>query len=408
VVSLHLLFGAVAATYALGAGLLAIRLPLHPRVRSVLWGFAGIAILLAGLYVFDVLAAVPFWRWFLDPVDGEKNAVAAFASLQLLGIGVVALYCGLRLATTRRVRVYWLFVAALFGFMSADEYFMLHEGFYNWEHIYAGVGLLLAAASAFIFRVDLPCRHAVFWLIAAGLALIAVGGILIEDVIVKYSCFYWVQPFEQCFRLQVLEEFFEIAGGTLVFVGVLEFARQGSEPARFRVLMRRVWLVLAVWLAVLVGNFWLQPALEARLLAREVDVQYLNGDLELIGYRVSSRPVISGTSSWQATLYWRANALLQAEYGVSLHFVTYPEVASITQNDLLLLNPSPLDWLPGQIIKQTIDLAIPPALEAPRNYWLTVTIWQSPWYDHNYIPIAETDQRLLTPEIVILEDFPFQ
>jgi hypothetical protein len=67
-----------------------------------------------------------------------------------------------------------------------------------------------------------------------------------------------------------------------------------------------------------------------------------------------------------------------------------------------------LDWVPGEVIKQTIELNIPSELEAPRNYWLALMIWQSPWYDHNTIPISQTDQRLLTPEIVILEDFPAQ
>ena len=93
--------------------------------------------------------------------------------------------------------------------MAADEYVQIHEYFPDWKYVYGALGMLLVAATLVTFRRQWPEQRLVLFLIVGGLAVMAAGGIIIEHVVLFRGCFDLV---EDCFRLQIFEEFFGFGG----------------------------------------------------------------------------------------------------------------------------------------------------------------------------------------------------
>lgn len=338
--------------------------------------------------------------WFIDMISEERNGPTLLAATQLAVLGIFALYHARGLIRRWTWRdAYWLLFGVAFLIMAADEYVQIHEYFPDWKYVYGALGMLLVAATLVTFRRQWPEQRLVLFLIVGGLAVMAAGGIIIEHVVLFRGCFDLV---EDCFRLQIFEEFFELLGASLVLAAVIEHTlRQGARSQR-RQAARFVAAGTLGWAMLLVGYQYLLPALQVRWLATPVKVEYLDGQLELVGYRLPNKPLTPDAGSLPVTLYWRARERQHDEYGMSMHLEEFPDLVNVTQTDIPMSSPPATAWLPGQIVPQVVEIPVPPDIEAPRDYWLLLTIWTRPWYDFNYLPITQADRELLSSETVIL------
>ncbi len=343
-----------------------------------------------------------FLSWFVNISHEERNGGATLAATQLAVLGTLALVHAARLLRQReRSAAYWALFGLLFVGMGIDEFFQLHEPFRAWEYVYTALGILFLVATVAAFRSWWPRQKLVPGLIVAGLGLMAAGGLVVEHFVLAKGCYGLV---EDCFGFQVYEEFLEFSGATLIFVAFVEHTYRGSHaPVDGRRLARLAVAAALGWALVFSLDHYVRPRLEARWLAAPVELEYLDGQIELLGYRIPNKPLTAKSGGLPVTLYWRASRQLEHEYGISMHLVQFPEVAAVTQNDIPIETPPASVWLPGQIVRQVIVIPIPPDMEAPRDYWLTLTLWQQPWYDHNYLPATHSDRELLLPQTPVLQ-----
>ncbi|HEY90133.1 MAG TPA: hypothetical protein G4N98_10480 [Thermoflexia bacterium] len=386
---------------------LILKLFIFPRLtrtaRKVLLGLTIFELFLSAYYLLPWPNS-PFWNWFLD-MNSEKNLAAIFSASQLMLTGVLAGYHAF--AHQRWIRAYWGFLAIAFLLMGIDEYYMLHEPFFKkWEYIYAGVGMALFLSSAATFWFAHRHRITLFALIIGGLGLMGTGGLLIEIFVYWKGCYGYLQPWDDgCSRLQVFEEFLEMGGVSLVLIGLLDYAQRLAPPLSLK-WGRLIAASGVLWAALLGAQTFFIPALEYRWLAQPAHTSYQTVPLELQGYRVNPAQITAETDKLHITLYWQADTRLTNQYGISTHLLTYPEINSMTQNDILEVYPPHQAWLPGQTVKQIVELPIPAELPRNTSYWLTLTLWQRPWYEHLTLNIRTSDLELVTPDTVILQTIP--
>ncbi|HEY90130.1 MAG TPA: hypothetical protein G4N98_10465 [Thermoflexia bacterium] len=385
---------------------------LTPLTRKLLIGLVIWEILVTVLFITEETRQILFLGWFLNP-GLENNATATFSALQLATVSLVASFNSLHSTKDGWTRAYWLFLAAIFALIGADEFFMLHEPLEataSWHYIYLSIGASLLITSVLIFWFRLREQFFLFFILLSGIAVMGIGGIILDNfVVIEKKCFNLIQPYEICDNIYTSEEFLEMAGVTLVLVGLLNYAEQHSPRATWERLKRNLsWGAITVPVLLLAGFLFL-PVAEGKFLAQPVNVTYTDVDLELVGYRLPHLlPLSAHSRRLKINLYWRAASRLTAEYGVSAHLLTHPDIQSVAQNDVLVQYPPHTHWIPGKTMKQTITVDLPAQMDTTRNYWLTVTIWQRPWYDNHRIPIAASDHELVTPDTVILEDITFQ
>ncbi len=338
--------------------------------------------------------------WFIDMISEERNLPATLSASLLALVGVFGLYNARGLLKGWNwPNAFWLLFGLVFLILGFDEYSEIHEFIRYWKYYYGGAGILLVAATVVTFRRYWPEQWLVLALIIGGMALMASGGMVIEEIVIYRGCFG--VTIIDCLRLQIFEELFEIAGTTLVLTGAVEHALRGAEPAQRRQVARFAVLGALVWGVVIAAYQFGLPAAQARWMATPVSVQYLNGDLELVAYRLPDGPITPDSGSLPVTLYWRANRRLHDEYGISAHLEEFPDLVNVTQIDGPMTAPPATAWLPGQIVPQVVEIPIPPDIE-PRDYWLLLTIWTRPWYDFNYVEITQADRELLGSTTVIL------
>lgn len=339
--------------------------------------------------------------WVIDMISEERNLPTTLAAIQLGVAGVFALYHARTLLKGWNWGgAYWLLIGVVLMVMGIDEYAEIHEQFPNWKYVYGAVGIVVVAATIAIFRRQWRGQKLAPALILGGLALMAAGGMVIEDFVIFRGCFDVTVI--DCYRLQIFEELFEILGGTLVLVGVMEHTLREAGRAQAPQVARFVIAGALSWVILLAAYQFLLPAVEARWLATPVSVQYLDGRLELVGYRVAEEPLTPNSGTLSVTLYWRANGRQDDEYGMSVHMEEFPDLVNVTQTDVPMSSPPATAWLPGQIVPQVVVIPVPADIQAPRDYWLLMTIWARPWYDYNYLTITASDRELLSTETVIL------
>jgi hypothetical protein len=388
-------------------------------------------LILTLLHASGWLDQVRFWRWLLN-LDAEKNIPAAFSAIQLLMVGGIALLT-LFLVKARhdsRIQLYWLGLAIIFSLIAFDEYYAWHEGWPNFEYLYLVIGIILVGATVFMVWLVSTEDRPYFWLILAGIGFMAGGGLGFDLLNVDYTQVVESQPgglksmisflvtslrldsllqliatYKDFVKLQALEEYFEMSSVSFIIVTQLSYIHAHLSKDRW-ILLRKIVVGFALCaVVVFMFSFWVLPMLEMRFLAQTLNTSYLDGRLYLKGYRVSHEVITPKSHNLKLTLYWQATHWLDNYYGVSTHLLTYPEIHSVTQNDVSV-SPPHADWLPGLIVKQTIDLQIPKTLEVERGYWLTVTVWRWPWWEDNRIVVESSDRELVTPDTLILEDIP--
>jgi hypothetical protein len=416
-----ILMGYLAAVFFL------ISKPLQPFARRLLIALTVVEIVLAGLYALTQQPGTPpFWFRFLD-LDLEWTHDSAFSAGLLMAVGLVAFVNCFAIAPPKWwQRLYWCLLGAIFIYFSFDEYYAIHEYLFSlspgqtgpWVIVYTAVGIGLVCVSLAVYWFGFRDQTALFARIVGGIALMAFGGIAVEAFNFMVLCSHVLFNLGElglCHKVTLFEEFFELAGTTVVLAGVVSYAQAQLGEGRFR-LAKRALAAGALWYVGLVVGTWTLPTLEARL-AEPVQTEYLDGAMSLIGYRVS-RDIVAPGDKLAVTLYWRADRPLPADYYLSAQVVTHPEVDSVAQETEPLggwYGWTTSTWLPGVVMKSVVHFELPQDLHTPSSYWLTVQLWEPVdldplnWETAKYVSVSSTDRPLLPllkPDTLILTGIP--
>lgn len=209
--------------------------------RKLLFSLFAVEIILAVIFVADYVMGKPsFSIHVLFDLDGEACIPAWFSSMQLFLTGAVFLLAGRAPAASRPPPAFFLtLIGACFIFLSADEAGMIHERLRGlvkhaaaampqvnshgaWISIYAVVGtvLLLSSYRHLLFMFKFFRRETA--IIMSGFGIMCLGAVGLE--IVSYA-FLRNGATPLLYALEVaLEEFFEMAGASVILYGVTRFA----------------------------------------------------------------------------------------------------------------------------------------------------------------------------------------
>jgi hypothetical protein len=362
---------------------------------------------LAALYLFSITITGPsFWKWFFH-IHAELNAGAMYGATQLMAVCLLAMLNSVVVPGRVWQRVFWLILAAIFLFLSLDEYFVIHEDVIGLDkfripYIIFGVSLAIFCALAwwFGFRRETALLSALL----SGLGLIGFGGLLYEPFVLWPRICPLVGSV--CPGYYVYGETMETFGATLVLTGFLSYAQRRLDRLQMEKVAKALLLVGGIWFSYLAANTWLLPAIEARTLAAPLSIEYENGLVKLIGYTVSPS-VIRGSSSIRVTLYWLASQTLERDYNISVHLLSQPDMSSVAQDDWISsaeLNVYPsVDWLPGIPVRTVFSVELPKDLATSRSYLLIARLWSG---NDSAISVTDADRPLLTSDTVILQGLP--
>jgi hypothetical protein len=391
---------AVILIYCVAAYLL-FRRHMSPFARKLFVALTIVEIILAGLHTLTWQELPSFWTWFLD-LDTEHTLGTLFSAVLFLAVALVTFVNGLRADVSRTwQRVYWWLLAGAFLFASIDEFYTLHDGSQARLNLLGVAGVALIGVSLAAYRIGFQEETGLFVLFFSGLGILGSVAVAAERIIWDVLCFSQIAVI--CHKFMLLEEFFEMAGTTLVLAGVTSYAQTRLVDGGWRLAKRVTAAGSVLWLIWLVVGFWFLPTAQAHFLAEPVQVDYLDGTLSLVGYRVKPQVAAPG-DRLRVTLYWRANEFLPLkDYGLSAHVLTHPDATSVAQTDVPLLFFYPANaWLPGLVVRQVVTIDLPDDLATPRSYWLMVR----PWHKRVEIPVSRTDRLQIGPDTVILGSLP--
>ncbi len=380
---------------------------LPPMTRRTFIVLTGIGLILGAMQALTLDVQLPgFWEWFLDS-NAEFSLGTMFSSAQLLAISLLALLVFWRAPlSVWWQRAYWLVFFIFFLYLSVDEagFFQIHERMNPmvWRMIYSGVGMTLVLGSLLMFWYGFRQAGKPFFLFIIGLFIMGISGVFIEQFVILYICPTDLGPI--CHKFSLFEEYFEMAGGSLVVTAVLAFAETHLSEANWRLTKPVFALSIAIPTLLTTGNLWVMPAVEAQTLAHPAHVEYLDGDMTLVGYRLSEEVITPG-STLAVSLYWRLNKPVDKEYLWSIRLLTHPEVDTMTYQDWpWTLYPS-YAWIPGVIARETVTVKIPDDMFVPQSYWLGLGVWYRP-QKPKFISVTQTDHALLSEDMVILGSVP--
>lgn len=401
---------------------------LTPFARRLLVALLVFEALLAVLHVVTRLPATPaFWARLFDM--GEVLSLGSgFTMLQMLALALVSFANGLYSASGKAWgRVYWWFLTAVFLYQAADEYYTLYQsivvpglGAPLAIVAYAAAGLALVGLIVAAHRFGLRDEVGPLGVILLGFAITALGDPLLDNLDVHFLCRHIssqiLGPVSLCHKTVAFEEFFEIAGSSVVLAAFLSQAQARLEERRWQVFKRLLVGSGALFVFLYAGRIWLFPAVENRLLAQPVQAEYGDGALALVGYRASPDVAAPG-GKVTVRLYWQAGQPLTSEYFVSAHLVSQPEIESMAQSDLPLgggwTGWSTETWLPGVVMRDVVRLQLPGDLPTPASYWLILRVWETSG-NHRRIDLSETtdlpltrsDRPTVEPDVLVLFSLP--
>lgn len=391
--------------------------PMRRFTRNLLIGFIIVEALLTVAHLLATTGdtGLPtYWRWFFN-AQYERNLPTVFSSIQLMVIAVTAFINGMATPGLKLwQRLYWLVVVFIFGFMSIDEFYMIHEtwgGFTAtdaWEIPYMIAGIIFFVLSALAWWFGFRREFYLFFIIFAGLGITISGGVIFEDIVSKG----FVDNDPSLRWMYIFEELFEMVGATVIASGLFAYASAHLQPRGWKVSRGAIVVTLFGWGAWLVFSLFLLPAVESEYLTHNVEVDYDNGLISLEGYNIQPEVVRPGDLV-AVTLYWRANQPLTTDYSVSLHALSHPDIGTAAQSDDLHAGPIPSTaWFPGVVVEKTLYIQTPRNMPAPASYWLTARIWSGPWplgrpwQDTTGLPVTASDVRILGEDSVILASIP--
>jgi hypothetical protein len=399
---------------------------LTPFARNLLVALLIVALAMGGLHALARLPGIPpFWARLFN-LDAEFTLGPLLTATVLLAAGLVALANGLWAILPRLwQRLYWLLLGGMLVYLSLDEYFSIHESILAptrgasgpWIVLYTTAGVTLLAALFTGYRLGFSEDSKPFGVLFAGLGVMALGGIGLEAFNFFLLCApSFLSDRGLCHRFTGLEETVELIGVVIILAAVVSYAQVRLDTDRWRLTGRAVSGLIAVWLVALVGNIWLFPTLEARLLAQPVKAEYLDGTLSLAGYRMS-HDVLHPESDVTLRLYWQAEEHLSEDYFVSAHLVTRPDAVSVAQADRPLGGHAgwrTTTWRPGVTMKDVVQFHVPGDIPTPASYWLIVRVWWPTEYVKSglvydsieYVPLTQADRQLLDPETMVLLSLP--
>lgn len=370
------------------------------RLLMVLYGINFALILLH----FAARPLSGFWAWYLDYRYGEFSPPASFAATQYMLLALTAVTVALW-GMPRRWwhRLYWSGTALFLGYLSMDEYFLVHEDLEHWVLIYMAVAGLLALASAGMYWYGLRRRELrVFVMLLGGLGIASVGGVGLETL-AAVSCFGYVP--ETCQRLPFIEEVLENLGVLTSLLGVLLYAgRHIPAPGWARARRVVVGAGLASALIFLSGS-WIVPTTELRFFAQPVAIDYMEGQLSVLGYRMSQGMLQPG-DTLTLHVYWRTTGGIDGPHGLSAHLVSRTAGESAASVNKLVHNPHYGQAAPGAVYRTSMILELPPDIPTPASYWLTLTTWADRRPNFITQTIHQTDRYTLTPDMAALQTIP--
>lgn len=421
---LHVLLAGLLAALVAGLALLWRARP-RRGLRRLLTGLLAGAALLGLLQpgILPKFSHVLSWHFYLG---GEFRLASALSAALPVMAAVASLVLALRAdgaafgspLAARAYRFYWLALGAGLLYLAADEFFVLHEADEEtWKLVYLLAGALAVAPPALMLRVASLRRQVALLLV--GLALLGVGGILLdatlEDIVedslrcegtlLRDSC----ATFE--FYLPVwrmLEEVSELVGFALVIAALLLLTPRRERGAGSRVdKLEDAALPLAGALALLAFAvwMWLLPALELGFQAAPVRVEWRDGDLALLGYRLDEEPARPGERV-EVDLYWQARRPLELpQLRLSMHVLPRSDLGvSVAQHDDVRIGQLAHGeaFIPGLIVRKTVPLNLPEDLPAG-DYALTLRLWsgEPPWRDLQGQALRADNLQLLAEDTVI-------
>ncbi len=417
----------IAALLVAGAALLWRARP-APFIRRLLLGLLAGELLL-GLLLPGILPASRILHWHLN-LGAEHRFAVALAAAQLCMAGTAALILGLRLARTDPdgrlpawgYRLYWLALGAGLLFLAADEYFVIHETNRPfWRMLYLFIGVTLALPGSLLLFTGRRHRRE-YSLLLAGMAVMAISGLLLDSILdrITREGMYckgptWLRELCDSFILyrpawDLLEEFSELAGVTLMLGALLLLAQ--AQVGRPGVTGRSVTgaavsLAGALVVVAYVVWLWLLPALELHLLAERLQVEYRDGALALVGYRLEGDPALPG-GRIDVHLYWQARRPLEPpQMRLSLHALTRPALTSIAQDDDPSLGDhmKGLAFIPGTIVHKLMRLTLPEDLPGG-SHALMLRLWsgEPPWRELTGQVVSFSDHPMLAADMVLFAE----
>lgn len=343
-----------------------------------------------------------FVRWFYD-MDQELSIGSIFSSFQLMAAAGAALLLAIvRKDTPWWERAFWLLVAILFGFLSIDEYYELHERILEQSRYYfafTGLVTVLLTLIVFWFRLREYAFETLGFL--AGFGVMGFFGVIGEPIIWSTLCVNEEIGFI-CHRYNILEEFGEVAGVAISLVALISLIEHLVTPTRKRQVFAALAAISSLWLGWAVASQWVMPSLEARFLAEKTQISYQNNQFELIGYRLSSDTAKPGDQV-SLLLYWRANQPLETDYSLSSHILTRSTDSKIVQRDQRFIGRyQTTAWLPGVVMRKHVNFTIPDDVDTPHSYWIMIR----PWNEYAIARVTDADRQQIANDTILLTSLP--
>ena len=338
------------------------------------------------------------WR-----ISREWTVPARVQSLQLALTGLISLLNALLVwRRDRLASVYFLTLAAAFGFLGYLDYFnnAIDPG---WHEVYALAGALLVFLLLVITKVmssgggQWVRQRGLLVCIPAGLVIGAVGALGLDSIEVQFSA--WAQSsWGQRLKISLLEESLEFLGMWLALAAMLGlFAAQ--KPAR--------WLgalAAAFALAGLLAAFALPvPLKEQKTYVIETQVQF-EGDNQLRGYTVQH---VAGGGKINVHAHLSPGAAGFTGLGYSIVLIDQASRAALSTDDDRA-DASLDSWLTADgrtVYRQWTDLDIPPAPAQSRALWVALALWRD--VDGQFLPlqILSSELQTLGDSHVLLDEF---
>ena len=323
-------------------------------------------------------------------------------AVQLALIGAISLLNALlawrrnRLAT-----VYFLMLAAAFGFLSYEEYFFNY--FFGWHEVYALAGALLVLLLLVITKVmssgggQWVRQRGLLVCIPAGLVIGALGALGLDSIEVQISA--WAQSsWGQQLKTSPLEESLEFLGMWLALAAMLGLSAAQKPPR---------------WLGALAAAFALAGLLAAFALPVfpeepqgyivKTKVQF-EGDIQLRGYTIQH---VDEGRKVQVHTHLSPGPAGFTGLGYSIVLIDQASRAALSTDDNRA--DANLDsWLTADfrtVYRQWTDLDIPPAPAESRALWLALALWRD--VDGQYLPlqILSSELQTLGDSHVLLDEF---
>jgi hypothetical protein len=169
------------------------------------------------------------------------------------------------------------------------------------------------------------------------------------------------------------------------------------------------------WFTWSMGRVWLAPRYAARYLAEPAEVEWFDGAIALVGYETSREDVVAPGDDLTVKLYWQTNQRIPADYWLSVHVLSHPEIASFASYDAPLgawggwRNWPTTTWRTGVTMRDVIHLQMPDDLPPDEDFWVVVRIWLpawdgAPWGSGELVNVTSADRDLFEPFTLTLFD----